>query len=138
MLTDTLHKPGFKLHSQILASLFLAVQGDVITVPLWPSDQNVPAGTTNQQFLRDLLLQMFTTSFPNLTQPQLAATNRAFEEIHNLQLRYDGFSLIQRKNTKRRDETVALVEDNVLATISAMTAVSPMLPSLGGEEEEEG
>ena len=71
-------------------------------------------------------------------QPQLAATNRAFEEIHNLQLRYDGFSLIQRKNTKRRDETVALVEDNVLATISAMTAVSPMLPSLGGEEEEEG
>ena len=71
-------------------------------------------------------------------QPQLAATNRAFEEIHNLQLRYDGFSLIQRKNTKRRDETVNLVEDNVLATISAMTAVSPMLPSLGGEEEEEG
>ena len=62
----------------------------------------------------------------------------AFEEIHNLQLRYDGFSLIQRKNTKRRDETVNLVEDNVLATISAMTAVSPMLPSLGGEEEEEG
>ena len=58
-------------------------------------------------------------------QPQLAATNRAFEEIHNLQLRYDGFSLIQRKNTKRRDETVNLVEDNVLATISATwTAVA--------------
>ena len=35
VLTDTLHKPGFKLHSQILATLFLAVEGDVgiATVP---------------------------------------------------------------------------------------------------------
>lgn len=66
-------KPGFKLHSQILAALFLAVEGDLITVPLWPSDGSVSvaAGTTNQQYLRDLLLQMFSSSFPNLTQPQL-------------------------------------------------------------------
>ena len=73
VLTDTLHKPGFKLHSQILATLFLAVEGDLITVPLWPADGSVsvPAGTTNQQYLRDLLLQMFSSSFPNLTQPQL-------------------------------------------------------------------
>jgi len=71
VLTDTLHKPGFKLHSQILAALFLAVESDVITVPLYPSDGSVPAGTPNGQYLRDLLLQMFSSSFPNLTQPQL-------------------------------------------------------------------
>jgi len=73
VLTDTLHKPGFKLHSQILAALFLAVEQDQINVPLWPADGsvNVAAGTTNQQYLRDLLLQMFSSSFPNLSQPQL-------------------------------------------------------------------
>jgi len=80
VLTDTLHKPGFKLHSQILATLFLAVVSDVITVPLWPADQTVPAGTSNTQYLRDLLLQMFTTSFPNLTQPQLASIITAMFE----------------------------------------------------------
>ena len=73
VLTDTLHKPGFKLHSQILATLFCAVEGDLISVPLWPQDGSVTvaAGTTNQQYLRELLLQMFSSSFPNLTKPQL-------------------------------------------------------------------
>ena len=80
VLTDTLHKPGFKLHSQILATLFLAVEGDVISVPLWPADQTVAPGTTNQQYLRDLLLQMFTSSFPNLVQTQLAAIITAMFE----------------------------------------------------------
>mmetsp|Transcript_46953 Transcript_46953/g.93552 ORF Transcript_46953/g.93552 Transcript_46953/m.93552 type:complete len:1107 (-) Transcript_46953:612-3932(-) len=73
VLTDTLHKPGFKLHAQILATLFQAVQDDVITVPLWPQDGSVTvaAGTTNQGYIQNLLLSMFSTSFPNLTQPQL-------------------------------------------------------------------
>jgi len=73
VLTDTLHKPGFKLHAQILATLFQTIQDDVITVPLWPQDGSVTvaAGTTNQSYMQTLLLQMFSTSFPNLTQPQL-------------------------------------------------------------------
>ena len=42
-------------------------------MPLWPQDGSVTvaAGTSNQQYLRELLVQMFTSSFPNLTQPQL-------------------------------------------------------------------
>jgi len=72
VLTDTLHKPGFKLHSQILATLFLAVESDVISVPLYPTDGTVPAGTPNGTYLRDLLLQMFSSSFANLAQPQLS------------------------------------------------------------------
>ena len=73
VLTDTLHKPGFKLHSQILATLFLAVESDLISAPLWPHDASVtyPPGTPNRKYLRDLLLQMFTTSFPNMTSTQL-------------------------------------------------------------------
>lgn len=36
MLTDSLHKPGFKLQAMILAHLFLAVESNAITAPLWP------------------------------------------------------------------------------------------------------
>ena len=73
VLTDTLHKPGFKLHAQILATLFLAVEGELITVPLWPQDGSVTIaqGMTNRQYLRELLMQMFSTSFPNLAKPQI-------------------------------------------------------------------
>jgi len=74
VLTDTLHKPGFKLQAMILSSLFLAVESGAITVPLYPEGS---ATTTNQQYLRELLLQMFSSSFPNLTQPQLAAAIQA-------------------------------------------------------------
>mmetsp|Transcript_27650 Transcript_27650/g.70461 ORF Transcript_27650/g.70461 Transcript_27650/m.70461 type:complete len:1107 (+) Transcript_27650:54-3374(+) len=73
VLTDTLHKPGFKLHAQILATLFLAVESDLISAPLWGAEVTVAPGTTNRQYLRELLLQMFTTSFPNLTATQLTA-----------------------------------------------------------------
>mmetsp|Transcript_24882 Transcript_24882/g.80999 ORF Transcript_24882/g.80999 Transcript_24882/m.80999 type:complete len:1099 (+) Transcript_24882:98-3394(+) len=73
VLTDTLHKPGFKLQAMILAHLFVAVESGAITSPLWPQDGSV-AATSNGQYVRELLLQMFTTSFPNLTAAQLQST----------------------------------------------------------------
>lgn len=73
VLTDTLHKPGFKLQAMILAHLFLAVESGAITSPLWPQDGSVTA-TSNGQYVRELLLQMFSSSFPNLTQAQLTST----------------------------------------------------------------
>ena len=44
-------------------------------MPLWPQDGSVTvaAGTSNQQYLRDLLLSMFSSSFANLTPPQLTS-----------------------------------------------------------------
>lgn len=44
----------------------------MISVPLYPTDGTVPAGTPNGTYLRDLLLQMFSSSFANLAQPQLS------------------------------------------------------------------
>lgn len=79
VLTDSLHKPGFKLHAMLLAHLFNAVESNTITTPLWPQDGTVQA-STNGEYLRNLLLQMFTSSFPNLTQPQLTQViQRMFE-----------------------------------------------------------
>jgi len=68
VLTDTLHKPGFKLQAMILSHLFLAVESGSITVPLYPQGGSA---STNQQYLRELLLTLFGGSFPNLTQAQL-------------------------------------------------------------------
>ena len=58
----------FLLFPQILSTLFFAVEMDIITAPLWPQDGSVPMapGITNRQYLRDVLLTMFTQSFPNL------------------------------------------------------------------------
>jgi len=70
VLTDTLHKPGFKLQAMILAHLFLAVESNAVTAPLWPQDGSV-AASSNGEFLRNHLLQMLSTAFPHLTQAQL-------------------------------------------------------------------
>jgi len=70
VLTDTLHKPGFKLQAMILAHLFLAVESNAVTAPLWPQDGSVTA-SSNGEFLRNHLLQMLSTAFPHLTQAQL-------------------------------------------------------------------
>jgi exportin-1 len=83
VLTDTLHKPGFKLQAIILSHLFLAVEDGAsahqITSPLWPQDGSF-AGSSNGQYVRELLFKMFTSSFPNL--PAQAVTliiQRMFE-----------------------------------------------------------
>ena len=64
----------------ILSHLFLQVESGAITTPLWPDGSPC---TTNQQYLRELLLSMFTSSFPNLTQQQLTAAIQAMFENCN-------------------------------------------------------
>lgn len=61
----------------ILSHLFLAVESGAITAPLYPEGH---ATSSNQLYLRELLMQMFASSFPNLTQPQLATAIKAMFE----------------------------------------------------------
>ena len=70
---------------------------------------------------------------------QLAAVNRAVEETHNLIQYWDSLSLVQRKTRKVKLACANTVENAMLNVISAMTGVSPALPSeQGGDDEEEG
>lgn len=64
VLTDTLHKPGFKTHSAILAKLFYLVECGAVSVSLWPADQ--PFGD-NRTFLRQHVANMISGGFPNLS-----------------------------------------------------------------------
>uniref|UniRef100_A0A7S3KVF6 Importin N-terminal domain-containing protein n=1 Tax=Amphora coffeiformis TaxID=265554 RepID=A0A7S3KVF6_9STRA len=70
VLTDRLHKSGFKMHATLLRTMFHMVQNNQVTVPLFdPSSQ--PPGTTNQVFLRDHISNLLIASFPNLSRIQV-------------------------------------------------------------------
>ena len=62
VMTDREHKSGFKYQAQILAQLCTVVDSGLITGPLSEST----GASTNQQFIRDYLMQLLQSAFPNL------------------------------------------------------------------------
>lgn len=84
VLTDTFHKPGFKLHALILQKLFSLAEGDgpgVISVPLWDVAALGPAAfPSNAPFVRQHVVQLLSTSFPNMSPADVAlAVNGMFD-----------------------------------------------------------
>ncbi|CAN6308416.1 unnamed protein product [Urochloa humidicola] len=65
VLTDTFHKPGFKLHVLVLQHLFCVVDG--LTEPLWDATSVPYQYTDNAMFVRDYTIKLLGTSFPNMT-----------------------------------------------------------------------
>ena len=68
---------------------------------------------------------------------QLAATNRAVQDLHNLLVWWDSLSLVQRKTRAVKLRCASTVEGAVLALCASRTAVSPALPNEQVEDEEE-
>jgi exportin-1 len=72
-MTDTFHKPGFKLHVLIMQHLF-SVVGDptVLTCPIWDSasQKQFPS---NEHYVREHLTGLLVSSFPNMSQIQVQA-----------------------------------------------------------------
>lgn len=66
VLTDTLHKPGFKMHSTLLAKMFGIVENGSVTVPLF--DPSTAAFPNNASFLRSFVVNLLASAFTNLTQ----------------------------------------------------------------------
>jgi exportin-1 len=71
VLTDRLHKSGFKMHATLLRLMFHLVQMNQVTVPLFDPTKD-PPGTSNPSFLREHISMLLITSFPNLTRSQVA------------------------------------------------------------------
>jgi exportin-1 len=71
VMTDRLHKSGFKMHATLLRHMFHLVQMNQVTVPLFDPSQQ-PVGTTNPVFLRKHISTLLISSFPNLTQTQVS------------------------------------------------------------------
>lgn len=71
VMTDRLHKSGFKMHATLLRQMFHLVQMNQVTVPLFDVSHK-PPGTTNPTFLRDHMSTLLLSSFPNLSRAQVS------------------------------------------------------------------
>lgn len=71
VMTDRLHKSGFKMHATLLRLMFHLVQMNQVTVPLFDPAQQ-PPGQTNPAFLREHISNLLVASFTNLTKMQVA------------------------------------------------------------------
>ncbi|RLN65002.1 hypothetical protein BBJ28_00010896 [Nothophytophthora sp. Chile5] len=75
VLTDRLHKFGFKLHAAILRHMFAIVENNQVAVPLWESLTLTVfmlfVVSYHQAFLKDYVANLIGTSFPNLSRGQV-------------------------------------------------------------------
>eukprot|EP00566_Odontella_aurita_P002334 CAMPEP_0113600474 /NCGR_PEP_ID=MMETSP0015_2-20120614/42722_1 /TAXON_ID=2838 /ORGANISM="Odontella" /LENGTH=1086 /DNA_ID=CAMNT_0000508725 /DNA_START=303 /DNA_END=3563 /DNA_ORIENTATION=- /assembly_acc=CAM_ASM_000160 len=71
VMTDRLHKSGFKMHATLLRHMFHLVQMNQVTVPLF-DPATAPPGQTNPAFLREHISNLLITSFPNVTRAQVS------------------------------------------------------------------
>ncbi|CAA2968069.1 EXPORTIN 1A [Olea europaea subsp. europaea] len=65
VLTDTFHKPGFKLHVLVLQHLFCLVESGALSEPLCDVS-TVPYRPNNGFFVREYTIKLLSTSFPNM------------------------------------------------------------------------
>ena len=72
VLTDRLHKSGFKMHATLLHHMFHLVQMNQVTVSLYEAS-TAPPGQSNPAFLRDHISNLLITSFPNVTKSQVSS-----------------------------------------------------------------
>jgi exportin-1 len=66
VLTNTFHKSGFKLQSLILAQIFQLVDSGAITAPLFNPATVPNPNITNQEFLREHVMNLLQMAFPHL------------------------------------------------------------------------
>eukprot|EP00541_Cyclophora_tenuis_P008379 CAMPEP_0116562894 /NCGR_PEP_ID=MMETSP0397-20121206/12424_1 /TAXON_ID=216820 /ORGANISM="Cyclophora tenuis, Strain ECT3854" /LENGTH=410 /DNA_ID=CAMNT_0004089263 /DNA_START=202 /DNA_END=1434 /DNA_ORIENTATION=- len=106
VMTDRLHKTGFRMHATLLQMMFHIVLTNQVTVPLFDPSK-APAGQTNQVFLRDHISNLLIMSFPNLTRTQVS---KFVEGMFDLKMDLPSFK------THLRDFLIQLkefsVEDN--------------------------
>ncbi|GMI88753.1 EXPORTIN 1, ARABIDOPSIS THALIANA EXPORTIN 1, exportin 1A, HEAT-INTOLERANT 2 [Hibiscus trionum] len=85
VLTDTFHKPGFKLHVLILQQLFYLVETGLLTEPLWDAATVPYPYPNNGIFVREYTIKLLSTSFPNMTSAEVTQfVNGLFESRNDL------------------------------------------------------
>jgi len=141
VLTDIFHKPGFRMHSTVLAKLFSLVEINKITVPLWKEGQNFP---NNQTFVREFTANLLRRSFKNLTPAQIKEFVEGLFRLHNqtpnfkvhlrdFLVKLKEFSkdgnegLFLEENEKRKEEQKA-AEDQRIASVPGLLYKGPIKP----------
>ncbi|XP_044478022.1 protein EXPORTIN 1A-like [Mangifera indica] len=85
VLTDTFHKPGFKLHVLVLQHLFCLADSGLLTEPLWDVATISYPYPNNSMFVREYTIKLLGTSFPNMTASEVTQfVNGLFESRNDL------------------------------------------------------
>ncbi|XP_042047123.1 protein EXPORTIN 1A-like [Salvia splendens] len=85
VLTDTFHKPGFKLHVLVLQNLFCLVESGMLTEPLWDAATVPYPYPNNGMFIREYTIKLLSTSFPNMIATEVTQfVNGLFESRADL------------------------------------------------------
>ncbi|KAI3506958.1 hypothetical protein L1887_21623 [Cichorium endivia] len=85
VLTDTFHKPGFKLHVLVLQHLFCLVESGSLTEPLWDASSVSYPYPNNGMFVREYTIKLLGASFPNIPASEVAKfVNGLFESRADL------------------------------------------------------
>ncbi|KAK8713269.1 hypothetical protein V6N13_148490 [Hibiscus sabdariffa] len=83
VLTDTFHKPGFKLHVLVLQHLFCLVESGLLTEPLWDAATAPYPYPNNGMFVREYTIKLLSTSFPNMTAAEVTQFVNGLYESRN-------------------------------------------------------
>ena len=67
VMTDSFHKPGFKMQAHIIRLFLLAVDSPMLTVPLWDTNTlGNHAYVNNAKFLRSSIISLLCNAFPHM------------------------------------------------------------------------
>ncbi|XP_057479181.1 protein EXPORTIN 1A isoform X2 [Actinidia eriantha] len=85
VLTDSFHKPGFKLHVLVLQHLFCLAESGSLTEPLWDVTTVTYPYPNNAMFVREYTIKLLGTSFPNMTATEVTQfVNGLFESRNDI------------------------------------------------------
>ncbi|CAM8937519.1 unnamed protein product [Rhodiola kirilowii] len=114
VLTDTFHKPGFKLHVLVLQHLFCLVESGALTEPLWDVATAAYSFPNNSIFVKDYSIKLLSTSFPNMTTAEVTLfVNGLFESRLDLSTFKDHIRdfLVQSKEFSAQDNKDLYAEE---------------------------
>ncbi|KAF4380288.1 hypothetical protein F8388_024581 [Cannabis sativa] len=114
VLTDTFHKPGFKLHVLVLQQLFCLVETGLLSEPLWDVATASFAYPNNGFFIREYTIKLLSTSFPNMTTAEVTQfVNELFESRNDISKFKDHIRdfLVQSKEFSAQDNKDLYAEE---------------------------
>ncbi|KAG5559021.1 hypothetical protein RHGRI_008818 [Rhododendron griersonianum] len=114
VLTDTFHKPGFKLHVSVLQHLFCLAESGSLTEPLWDVATVPYPYPNNAMFVREYTIKLLGSSFPNMTTAEVTQfVNGLFESRNDLSTFKDHIRdfLVQSKEFSAQDNKDLYAEE---------------------------
>nr|GMC60863.1 protein EXPORTIN 1A isoform X1 [Ipomoea batatas]GMC68247.1 protein EXPORTIN 1A isoform X1 [Ipomoea batatas] len=114
VLTDTFHKPGFKLHVLVLQHLFCVVESGMLTEPLWDASTVSYSYPNNAVFVREYTIKLLSTSFPNMTSSEVTQfVSALFESTTDLSVFKNNIRdfLVQSKEFSAQDNKDLYAEE---------------------------